>query len=292
VLAAERFRRLLSDLALTEDDRVRGLHAHRKARAALQAHYYGHLSIHDHSRLVGAWSKGTEVRPLRSIDLLFVLPKAMREREWSPSESVQLQILLDMKQVLDSGHGPVRLRADGQAIVVAIDQQIVEIRAAFTHQGGQYLLCDASGSGLFRLWDPSLEEANVRQADGRTHGNARDLIRMVKCWQGFRTVPIRSFWIELLVIEFLLQWPRAGDQTSFYDWMIRDFFAFLMCQSGRTLAVPGSGEVMPLGAEWLSAARTAHAHATKACDCESEDLNADAWWEWEKIFGERIPLET
>jgi len=292
VLAAERFGRLLSDLALTEDERALGVRAHRAARATLQAHYYGHLSIQDHSRLIGAWSKGTEIRPSRGIDLLFVLPKGMREREWPSADNVPRQILLDVKQVLEGAHGQVRPRPDGRAMAVSIDNQIVELRAAFAQPGGRFLVCDATGEGRFVTADPSLEEANVRHADSRTHGNARDLIRMVKCWRDFRSVPLRSFWIELLAIDFLERWPRAGDETSFYDWMIRDFFTFLMNESGRALAVPGSDEIMPIGAEWLGAARTAHTHAAKACDCESEGLNADAWWEWEKIFGERIPLET
>jgi hypothetical protein len=74
--------------------------------------------------------------------------------------------------------------------------------------------------------------------------------------------------------------------------MVRDFFAFLAEQAGRTLTVPGSDEAMAIGSEWLSAARDARTHAAKACDFENGGLNADAWWEWEKIFGERIPLDS
>ncbi|MEO8484000.1 MAG: hypothetical protein ABI634_17445 [Acidobacteriota bacterium] len=294
MLAAERFRRLLSDLALDAAQRTSGLRAHRTVRAILQSHYYGHLTITDHSRLIGAWAKGTDVRPPRSVDLLFVLPKSLRERDWTSrsSDHPALQILRDVDQVLTASDRRTRLRPDGLAIVVPVDGETVEVRPAFTLPGGRYQACHARDQGGFYTCDPSLEESNLRQCDTRSQGNGRDLIRMAKCWQGYRNVPIASFALELLAIEFLGSWVHAGDPASFYDWMIRDFFGFLAGQAARSIAIPGGEGTIDLGTAWLTAARTAHLQASKACECESEGLNADAWWEWEKIFGERVPLEA
>lgn len=294
MLAAERFRRLLSDLALDAAQRASGLRAHRAIRAILQSHYYGHLTITDHSRLIGAWAKGTEVRPPRSVDLLFVLPRSLRERDWASrsSDHPARQILRDVEQVLTASDRHTRARPDGLSIVVPVDREAVEVRPAFALAAGRYQVCHARGEGGFYTCDPGLEETNLRTCDTRSHGNARDLIRMVKCWQGYCDVPIASFALELLVIEFLASWPRAGDPSSFYDWMVRDFFGFLAAQAGRSLAVPGGEWTLDVGTSWLTAARGAHVHAAKACECETEGLNADAWWEWEKIFGELVPLEA
>jgi len=295
MLAAERFRRLLSDLAPDAPLRVSGFRAHRAIRAVLQSHYYGHLTITDHSRLIGAWAKGTEVRPPRSVDLLFALPKALRDRAWASRspDGKALQLMHDVEQVLIASGRPARLRSDGLAITVPADRETVEVRPAFALPGGRYQVCHGYGDGDFYTYDPASEETNLRHSDTRSHGNARDLIRMMKCWQGYRRIPIASFALELLAIEFLASWPRAGDSASFYDWMIRDFFGFLEGQAGRSLAVPGGGDrTLDIGAPWLSAARTAHIHASKACEAESEGLDADAGWEWEKIFGERVPLEA
>jgi Second Messenger Oligonucleotide or Dinucleotide Synthetase domain len=294
MLAAERFRRLLSDLALEPAERISGIRAHKAVHSALQAHYYGHLTITDHSRLIGAWAKGTEVRPRRSIDLLFVLPKAVRDRNWPVSSvaSAALLIMQDVALVLGTSGRAARIRSDGFAIAVPIGPDVVDVRPAFGLPASRYQPCHAQGAGDFYTYDPSLEEANLRQADHRSRGNARDLIRLLKCWQTYRTVPIASIAIELLSIEFLATWPRAGDQSHFYDWMIRDFFAFLLTRAGCALAMPGSDTTVRAGAAWLSAARTAHTHAAKACACETDGLNADAWWEWEKIFGELVPFDA
>ncbi len=294
MLAAERFRRLLSDLALDAAQRASGLRAHRAVRAILQSHYYGHLTITDHSRLIGAWAKGTDVRPPRSIDLLFALPKALRDRDWPlrAGETTAFQIVKDVEQVLTASGHATRPRPDGLALVVSVESEGVAVHPAFALPGGRYQMCHLHGEGGFYVRDPGLEEATLRQCDTRSHGNARDLIRMMKCWQGYRNVPLSSFALELLVIEFLGSWVRAGDAASFYDWMIRDFFAFLVAQAGRALVIPGGDGTLDIGTAWLTSARTAHVHAAKACECESEGLNADAWWEWEKIFGERVPLEA
>jgi len=294
MLAAERFGRLLSDLVLEPSERASGIRAHKAVRSVLQAHYYGHLTITDHSRLIGAWAKGTEVRPPRSVDLLFVLPKAVRDRpSMAPSSSsLAALIMQDVAQVLEASGRAARIRTDGYAIVVPSGQDVVEVRPAFALPANRYQMCQADGAGDFYTYDPALEEGNLRQADNKSHGNARDLIRMLKAWQAYRTVRLASFAIELLSIEFLATWPRAGDPSNFYDWMIRDFFAFLVNQADRLLVVPGSERSLAVGTAWLSAARTAHVHAAKACACETDGLNADAWWEWEKIFGERVPFDA
>lgn len=293
MLAAERFRRLLQDLAPDAGERANGLRAYRAVRATLQSHYYGSLTMSDHSRLIGAWAKGTEVRPLRSIDVLFALPRTLHERnsaaQWD--EGTALRTMSDVEDVLTASGRSTRLRADGFTVVVLADGQTVEVRPGFAVAGGRFRVCHAHGEGGFYTSDPALEEASLRQCDTRSHGNARDLIRMMKCWQAYRDVPLGSFAIELLAVEFLGSWVRAGGATSFYDWMIRDFLAFLVSQAGRTLVVPGAERTLDVGTSWLTPARTAHTHAIKACECESEGLNADAWWEWEKIFGERVPLE-
>ncbi len=36
-------------------------------------------------------------------------------------------------------------------------------------------------------------------------------------------VPIKSFCVELLAIDFLNTWQYRGKTTVYYDWMVRDF---------------------------------------------------------------------
>jgi len=110
---------------------------------------------------------------------------------------------------------------------------------------------------------------------------------MIKCWQGECSVPLKSFWIELLVVRFLAQWEHAGKTSVYYDWMVRDFFYFLVNQAFGSVYAPGTGEAMYIGDAWKSRAESARDRAARACGYESQSSSL-AGPEWRKIFGTYI----
>ena len=73
---------------------------------------------------------------------------------------------------------------------------------------------------------------------------------MMKCWQAHCTVPLKSFYIELLVIDFLQQWGYAGKSKTYYDWMTRDFFKYTIGRANTYIYAPGTYELMYLGEAW------------------------------------------
>lgn len=113
---------------------------------------------------------------------------------------------------------------------------------------------------------------------------------MLKCWQAYCSVPLKSFYIELLAVKFLDQWEHAGKSKTYYDWMTRDFFAWLVNQAWGTLYVPGTWESLSLGDAWKSKAQSAYERAAKATQNEADNLPYTAGGEWQKIFGTDIPL--
>jgi hypothetical protein len=114
---------------------------------------------------------------------------------------------------------------------------------------------------------------------------------MMKTWQRACNVPLKSFVLELLSVEFLWTWAHRGNSTFYYDWMIRDFFGWLVKKPfWSSVTVPGTSETISVGADWLSRALTAHRHALKACEYEAAQLGYSAGSEWQSIFGEDIPV--
>jgi hypothetical protein len=114
---------------------------------------------------------------------------------------------------------------------------------------------------------------------------------MMKAWQAYCAVPIKSFHIELVAMDFLDQWEHHGKSKEYYDWMTRDFLSFLISRKNNYVFAPGTYELMGLGDAWESKANTALNRAKKACDLESTDAAA-AGDEWQKIFGTDIPKYT
>ncbi|HEY2094729.1 MAG TPA: nucleotidyltransferase, partial [Thermoanaerobaculia bacterium] len=81
----------------------------------------------------------------------------------------------------------------------------------------------------------------------------------------------------------------ADKSAVYYDWMVRDFFTFLVGRANTYVSVPGTNEMIWLSDAWKSRAESAEARAKKACAYESEKKGDAAGEEWQKIFGTDIP---
>lgn len=289
-----RFSTLMSNIALTPYQRADGQTKHKGVRSCLNSYYYGNSSDYLNSMLIGSWGKSTEIRPPRDIDVLFCLPWSVYTRIESNAFSTNKQsaLLQEVKRVLQVTYSSTRMRADGQVVVVPFLTYSVEVVPAFKLSGGDYWICDTNSGGSYKASDPIAEQNNVTYSNNASKGNTRDLIRMAKCWQGHRNVPLKSFCIELLAIDFLRSWQYAGNSTVYYDWMVRDFFGYLLTRANGYVFVPGTYDLVPLGDKWLSRAISAHNRASKACTYESAKEDFNAGWEWRKVFGEFVPLTT
>jgi hypothetical protein len=284
-----RFTQFLGNLALTDAQRDDGSIKHSGVRRVLNEHYWNLSSGSANSMLVGSWGKSTEVRPPRDIDVLFTLPNRVYERfqavPWPRNK--QSELLQEVKRVIAATYGSTTIRGDGQVVVAGFTSYAVEVVPAFDVGGGRYWICDTNNGGSYKTIAPDAEQQAVRSSNDRTKGNTRALIRIMKAWQRCCSVPVKSFWLELLAVDFLNSWGHAGQTALYYDWMVRDFLAYLVRRANGLVFVPGTLEPIALGDAWKSRAETAHARALKACAATSE---IEAGIEWQKIFGDQMPV--
>lgn len=112
---------------------------------------------------------------------------------------------------------------------------------------------------------------------------------MLKAWQVWCSVPIKSFHLELVASEFIAQSPWRLNDWFYFDWITRDFFAYLYNRANGFVVVPGTFEGIALGDAWQSRAESAYHRAVKACAHEYNNHVADAGDEWQRIFGTYIP---
>ena len=182
------------------------------------------------------------------------------------------------------------MRADGQVIVVPFNTTPVEISPGFLCDNGSIITCDTNNNGSYKTSSSKAEAIALDSSDVGWNGNTRALVRMIKQWQRVRNVPLKSFQIERVAIEFLSVWAYSHQDVFYYDWMIRDFFAYLIQRTNGHIVMPGTGEMIALGSDWLSRAVTAHRHAAEACNNERDNYEALAGTEWQEIFGSAIPV--
>lgn len=285
----QRFSDFLTNLKLTPSQQDDGETKFKGVTKCLSKHYYNSDSESEHGMLVGSWGKKTRIRPPRDVDSLFVLPDSVYLRYAAMSWTVnkQSQLLQDVKGVLKKCYPRTDMRGDNQVVVVPFDSYEVELVPAFTC-GTQFKICNTKNGGSYKTIDPESDLTMMNYYDKDSSGNTRNLIRMMKRWQGYCNVPIKSFWVELLAQAFVSDWAHKGKSTTWYDYMVRDFLAYLIGMANGYVLVHGTCDMINIGEAWKSKAETAYARAVKACSLEPSDPTA-AGEEWQKIFGPDIP---
>jgi hypothetical protein len=287
---AERFGKFLDNITLSDAQQKDGATKRESVCSALNTKYYSSSSGTANSFYVGSWGKATRTRPPRDVDVLFSLPWDVYYRFEPVSGNKQSQLLQEVRTALQASFPRTSIRGDGPVVIVPFQSYAVELLPALKLSMGQYWIPITSGSGSYKTFDPDAEFSNVKHSNTVTNNNTRDLIRMMKCWQSYCSVPLRSFHLELLSVDFLKLWTYAGKSKVYYDWMTRDFFSYLIGQANSYLFAPGTYEMMWLGDDWKSRAQTAYDRAVKAVQYEADKLPYLAGEEWQKIFGTDIPV--
>ncbi|RWC29873.1 MAG: nucleotidyltransferase [Mesorhizobium sp.] len=292
VAVRERFRRLVSDLQITQEEVNDGWTKHINVGRSLERAYYGQGSgDYPPSLLVGSWGKGTQVKPSNDIDSFFILPPVVKSRFDLRSGNVQSQLLQEVKSYLLATYPQTDIRGDGQVVVVNFNSITLELVPVFRH-GAQFLIPDTRNEGSWRVADPIAQMSLIEDHDKAMNGNVRAVSKIIKLWCREKDVPLKSFIVELLVAEFLSLCGYGMYSTYWYDFYVRDFLNFLVQRADSYVFIPGTGEVYGLGRQWLPKAVAARDVAVQACDWEYSDYDVTAGQEWQKIFGSRIPIHV
>lgn len=240
--------------------------------------------------LVGSWGKRTVVRPPNDLDLFFVTPNEIFDELNRKYGNIQSQLLQRFREILLGRYPQTNIRGDGQVVVVGFNSLTIEVVPAFRIPDGGYNICDTNDGGRWKAVDPGAEIHEINAADEQFLGNSRKLTRMIKQWARHRNVPLKGFHIEYLVKDFLAQSSYARKDAYWYDWLVRDFFAFLIDKENSGFLMPGIHfEWIDIGDAWKSKAERALTAALNACDYEHRDIDILAGLEWEKIFGNMVP---
>jgi Second Messenger Oligonucleotide or Dinucleotide Synthetase domain len=290
IAVRQRFEQFAQNLMLTRVQVDDGVTKCQGIVRCLNDAYYGDATAGNTAFTIGSWGKNTAIRPPRDVDLYFVLPAAVHARLEAYRWNRQSALLQEVKDALAATYPSTDMRGDGQVVVVNFESYAVEVIPAFLLTNGRYWICDTHNGGSYQTTDPIAERTAIEAADAASRRNLRPLVRMLKAWQDHCSVPIASFALELVAAEYIAQSPWRLNDFFYFDWLVRDFFVYLYTKAGQRMILPGTGEIILLGDDWKSRVVTAYGHAVEACDCERDNYVYLAGEEWQKIFGQRIPV--
>lgn len=288
----QRFGAFHADLNPTVDQVLDALGKAKRVGQTLERAYYGWASDNPPIFTVGSWGKGTQVRPSEDIDIMARFDWAMFERFHAYAYNGQSSLLQEVKERLESAYPQTRKRADGQVIQIDFNSIMVELVPVFAIGNGQFVMPDTNDGGSWKTVDPAAQIKLIDDADRNFSGNVRPLCKIIKRWKHECLVDLKSFAIELLVVEFFRTYPWGNCDYYYYDWFVRDCLKFIKTRLNGFVQIPGTGEIVQLGDSWASKVELGIGIAEQACDYERDDYEILAGLEWQKIFGPRIPIHV
>ena len=245
-----------------------------------------------HSLYVGSYGRRTAVRGFSDLDVLFKLPYEIYKKYNGYQHNGQSALLQAVKQSLKKTYSTTDISGDGQVIVINFNDDIsFEIVPCFSNPDNSFTYPDSNNGGSLKTTDPIPEIATIKENNELTNKNLIRLCRMTRAWRNKWNVPMGGLLIDTLANNFLINWKYKEKSYMYYDWMSRDFFAYLSNQNPQKeywLAV-GSKQYIHRKGNFEYKAKQSYKLALEAIEYESKGMNYSAAQKWREIYGTDYP---
>ncbi len=281
------------DANLTIDNRDDIASRYRSITEALNGDFWGSTSRTQHRLYFGSYGRGTAIRGITDLDMIFELPGSLYGRYDRYKGNGQSALLQHVRRSLRVTYRTTTIGADRQVVVVLFpDKMNFEVLPAFAVAGGRYVHPDAKEGGSWKEIDPRSEMQAIRKCNHDTKSALTRLCRMTRAWQVRRKVSISAFLIDTLAYGFLTQRPRLTMDIANCDVMVTAFFHFLMSQDRAQMFwyAPGSDERVYRKEVFETKAKEAHVLALKALEYAWQGMEKDARRTWAAIYGKFFPI--
>lgn len=256
----------------------------------------------DRSFLTGSYKRHTKTKPLKDIDIFFVLKESERHYH-SKTPSV---VLTAFNDALVEKYGAKAVRKQSRSVNVDFgvtvdaedntDYRIVsvDIVPAFT-SGDDYEIPDDDKGEWIRT-NPETHAAKAVAAHQAFSNEWKGLVRMVKYWNNnarHGEKPVKpSFLIEVMALECLY-----GGWQGRFDYELQGFFSTLADRISDTWPDPaGLGPPISDGMDAVRKSRArdllvaASREATLAINHARQGRNGESLKVWRALFGPKFPL--
>jgi hypothetical protein len=245
-----------------------------------------------HSLYSGSFGRGTAIRGMSDLDMIFWLPSDHFARYARYACNGQSALLQAARNSIRITYPSSDISGDGQVVIVRFtDGTYFDVVPAFEKDDGSFLFPDSNDGGKWCRCDPRPEISAIQNLDNNTNGNLKWLCRMGRAWKKQMDVPIKGLLIDTLAYNFIQDWAYRDKSFLYYDWMSRDFFRYVADQKADQWYwyVPGSNQLVFNGENFRWKATRAHNISIEAIDYASKEQ----WWsssqKWRNIYGNAFP---
>ena len=295
----EAFRKFKSRLELNDREQQNASKRHTEVREFIRSRF----SI-DRDFLTGSYARHTKTKPLKDIDIFFVLAESERKKYRDKAPSV---VLDDFYNALVEKYGKDSVRKQGRSVNVDFgvfidaedntDYRVVSVDVVPAFAAGNDYEIPNADTGKWMKTNPDIHAQEARDAHKVFSNEWKGLVRMVKYWNNNakhgEDKPVKpSFLIEVMALQCL----HGGWQGRF-DYEMQALFSSLADRVLDEWSDPaGLGSPVSDGMDDQRKARAkellqaASREASNAIHLSRKGQNGEALKAWRQLFGAKFPL--
>lgn len=272
-----------------------------------------HIEVREHIRtrfaisrdfLTGSYARHTKTKPLKDIDIFFVLAESERKKYRDKAPSI---VLDDFHQALVDKYGKDAVRKQGRSVNVDFgvvvdaedntDYRVVSVDVVPAFACSDDYEIPNADTGKWMKTNPDIHAQEARAAHQAFSNEWKGLVRMAKYWNNNakhgKDKPVKpSFLIEVMAMQCL----HGGWQGRF-DYEVQAFFSSLADRVLDDWPDPaGLGSPISDGMDDARKARAkellqaASREASHAIHLARKGQNGEALKAWRLLFGPKFPL--
>jgi hypothetical protein len=257
-------------------------------RASIEGCLKNNLGLRRFTR-IGSFGNGTSISGYSDVDYLAVLPTDQLTRTSTAS-------LVKVRGVLDARFPNTGVGVRCPAVVVPFGTRKSEstevVPGDYQYESGGYKVYDIAdcADGWMKA-SPDAHNDYVRSIDSKLGGKVKPLIRFIKAWKYYRSVPISSFYLELRVAKY-----ASTESAIIYDIDVKNVLCALRDGGLAKMQDPMgvSGYIHPCATQAafddaLSKVSTAATRAENARSAAVKENISDAFDWWRLVFNDQFP---
>lgn len=293
------FRKFKSRLELNDREQENATKRHTEVREHIRSKF----SVAN-DFLTGSYKRHTKTKPLKDIDIFFVLQESLRKKYRDSAPTVVLQ---DFYDALVEKYGKEAVNKQGRSICVNFgvkadaddntDYRVISVDVVPAFPSGDDYEIPNADTGKWMKTNPKVHEQKAIDANGNYGGEWKGLVRMVKYWNNNSKhgtdKPVKpSFLVEVMALQCL-----HGGWGGRFDYEMQALFSTLADRVLETWQDPaglGSPVSDGMDAQRKQRARNllmaASDEASRAIDLARKGQNGDALRAWRNLLGPKFPL--
>jgi hypothetical protein len=286
----EDFQAFCSNLAITNRSSIS--ERNERITKRLNLEFWSSESNTSHSFYTGSFGRGTAIKGMSDVDMVFQLPYSEYEKYNGYVGNGQSALLQRVRTAVTKTYSETAIGADGQVVVIPFTDGITfELLPAFLNKDGSYTFPDSNEGGSWKTTNPKPEIDAIASTDSECNGNLKYLCRMMRAWKSNWSVPIGGLLIDTLAYQFIRGWQYREKSFLYYDFMTRDFLAYLATQDEKQTywLSPGANQYVWRTENFEYKATRCRNISEEAIGHASKNETWAARQSWREIYGTAYP---